>query len=164
MTFIGRSQRILRIWREIPSSVQFSSVTQSCLTFCNPMDCRTPGFPVHHQLPELTQTHVHRVSDSILPSYPLSSPFPPAFNLSQHQGLLQWVSSLHQVNTYYVPTISFQLHSHLLIFSHTVGGITSEAHYKLMEPGFRPESLRCQSPSCFQKTSVCVNLSCGLIH
>ena len=61
------------------------------------MDCSTPGFPVHHQLPELAQTHVHRVIDAIQPSYPLSSPFPPAFNLSQHQHLFQWVGSLHQV-------------------------------------------------------------------
>ena len=66
---------------------QFSSVTQSCPTLCDLMDCSTPGFPVHHQLPELTQTHVHRVSDAIQPSHPLSSPSPPAFNLSQHQGL-----------------------------------------------------------------------------
>ena len=58
-------------------------------TFCDPMNCRTPGLPVHHQLPELTQTHVHRVSDAIQPSHPLSSPSPPAFNPSQHQGLLQ---------------------------------------------------------------------------
>ena len=70
-------------------SVQFSSVPQSCLTLCNPMDCSTPGFPVHPQLPELTQTHVHRVSDAIQPSHPLSSPSPPAFNLSQHQGLFK---------------------------------------------------------------------------
>ena len=61
------------------------------------MDCSTPGLPVHHQLPELAQTHVHRVGDAIQPSHPLSSPSPPAFNLSQHQGLLQWVSSSHQV-------------------------------------------------------------------
>ena len=61
------------------------------------MDCRTPGLPVHHQLPEFTQTHVHRVGDAIQPSHPLSSPSSPAFNLSQHQGLFQWVSSLHQV-------------------------------------------------------------------
>ena len=81
-----------------PSSVQFSSVAQSCpKTLCNPMDCSTPGFPVHHQLLKLTQTHVHRVGDAIQPSHPLSSPFPPAFNLSQHQGLLQWVSFLHQM-------------------------------------------------------------------
>ena len=74
-----------------------SSVAQSCLTLCGPMDCSIPGFPVHHQLPELTQTHVHRVGDAIQPSHPLSSPSLPAFNLSQHQGLFRWVSSLHQV-------------------------------------------------------------------
>ena len=76
---------------------QFSSVTQSCLTLGDPMDCSTPGLPVHHQLPEFTQTHVHQVGDAIQPSHPLSSPSPPAFNLSQHQGLFQWVSSSHQV-------------------------------------------------------------------
>ena len=76
---------------------QFSSVTQSCLTLCNPMDCSTPGLPVHHQLPELTQTHVHWVGDAIQPSHPLLCPSPPAFILSQHQCLFQWVSSLHQV-------------------------------------------------------------------
>ena len=77
--------------------VHFSSVTQSCPTVCDPMDYSTPGFPVHHQLPELTQTHVHQVSDAIQLSHPLLSPSPPAFDLSQHQGLFQWVSSLHQV-------------------------------------------------------------------
>ena len=65
--------------------------------FCDPMDCTTPGFLVHHQLPELAQTHVHWVSDAIQPSHPLSSPSPPAFNLSKHQSLYQWVSSLHEV-------------------------------------------------------------------
>ena len=79
------------------SSVQFSSAAQSCLTLCDPMDCSTPGFPVHHQLQELTQAHVHWGSNAIQPSHPLSSPSLPAFNLSKHQGLLQWVSSLHQV-------------------------------------------------------------------
>ena len=73
-------------------SVQFSSVAQSCLTLCDPMDRSTPGFPVHHQLLELTQTHVHPVGDAIQPSHPLSSPSPPAFNLSQNQGLFQWIS------------------------------------------------------------------------
>ena len=64
------------------------SVTQSCPTLCDPLDCSTPGFPVHHQLPELAQTHVHWISgDALQPSHPLSSPSPPAFNLSQHQGL-----------------------------------------------------------------------------
>ena len=66
-----------------------SSVAQSCLILCNPMDCNTPGFPVHHQLPEPAQTHIHQVSDAIQPSPPLLSPSPPAFSLSQHQGLFQ---------------------------------------------------------------------------
>ena len=66
-------------------------------TLFDPMDCSTPGLPVHHQLPAFTQTHVHRVGDAIQPSHPLSSPSPPAFNLSQHQGLFKWVSSSHQV-------------------------------------------------------------------
>ena len=79
------------------SSVQFSSVSQSCLTLCDPMDCSTPGPPVHHQLLEFTRTHVHWVSDAIQPSHPLSSPSLPAFNLSQHQGLFKWVHSSHQV-------------------------------------------------------------------
>ena len=76
---------------------KFNSAGQSCPTLCNPMDCSTPGLPVYHQLLELTQTHVHRVSDAIQPSHPLSSPSPPGLNLSQHQGLFQWVSSPHQV-------------------------------------------------------------------
>ena len=70
-------------------SVQFSSVTQSCPTLCDPMNCSMPGLPVHHQLPEFTQTHVHRVSDAIQPSHPLSSPSLPAPNPSQHQSLFQ---------------------------------------------------------------------------
>ena len=74
---------------------QFSSVAQSCLTLCDPMNCSTPGLPVHHQLPEFTQTHVHRVGDAIQPSHPLSSPFPPAPNPSQHQSLFQSVNSSH---------------------------------------------------------------------
>ena len=77
--------------------LQFSSVTQSCPTLCNPMNRSTPGLPVHHQLPEFTQTHAHRVGDAIQPSHPLSSPSPPAPNPSQHQGLFQWVNSSHEV-------------------------------------------------------------------
>ena len=69
--------------------VQFSSVAQSCLTLCYPMNRSMPGLPVHHQLPESTQTHVHRVGDAIQPSHPLSSPSPPALNLSQHQGIFK---------------------------------------------------------------------------
>ena len=71
--------------REVMYSIQFSSVAQSCPTLCDPMDCSTPGLPVHHQLQELTQTHAHRVSDAIQSSPPLSSPSPPAFSHSQHQ-------------------------------------------------------------------------------
>ena len=71
------------------AEVQFSSVAQSCLTLCDPMNCSTPGLPVYHQLPEFNQTHVHRVSDAIQPSHPLLSPSPPAPNPSQHQSLFQ---------------------------------------------------------------------------
>ena len=70
-------------------SVQFSSVAQSCPTLCDPMNCSTPGLPIHHQLPEFTQTHVHQVSNAIQPSHPLSFPSPPAPNPSQHQSLFQ---------------------------------------------------------------------------
>ena len=80
------------------SSAQLSSVVQSCPTLCDPMNHSTPGLPVYHQLPESTQTHVHWVGDAIQSPHPLSSPSPPALNLSQHQGLFQWVSSSHQVD------------------------------------------------------------------
>ena len=76
---------------------QFSSVNHSYLTLCDPVNYSTTGLPVHHQLLELTQKHVHWVCDSIQPSHPLSSPSPPTFNLSEHQCLFQWVSSVHQV-------------------------------------------------------------------
>ena len=85
--------------------VQFSSVPQSCLTLCDPMDRSTPGLPVHHQLPEFTQTHVHWVGDTIQLSHPLLSPSSPALNLSQHQGLFKWVSSSHPV----AKVLEFQL-------------------------------------------------------
>ena len=83
---------------------QFSLVTQSCPTPCEPMDCSMPGFPVHHQLLETVQTHVHWVGDAIQPSQPLLSPSP-TFNLSEHQGLFQWISYLHQV----AKVLEFQL-------------------------------------------------------
>ena len=83
---------------------QFSSVTQSCPTLCDPMDCSTPGFPVHHQLLKLAETHVHRVGDAIQPYHLLSSPSP-AFSLSQHQGLYKWVSSSHPM----AKVLQFQL-------------------------------------------------------
>ena len=101
----------------LPSSLKLSKldlcislVSQSCLTLCDPVDCSTPGFPVHHQLSELAQTHVHRVGDAIQPSHPLSSPSPPAFNLSQHPGLFKWVSSSHEV----AKVLEFQLQHHSL--------------------------------------------------
>ena len=87
------------------SSAQFSSVAQSCPPLCNPMNRSTPGLPVHHQLPEITQTHVHQVSDAIQPSHPLSSPSPPAPNPSQHQSPFQWVNSSHEV----AKVLKFQL-------------------------------------------------------
>ena len=76
---------------------QFSSVAQSCLTLCDPMNRSTPGLPFHHQLPEFTQTHIHRVSDAIQPSHPLLSPSPPAPSPSQQQSLFQRVNSSHEV-------------------------------------------------------------------
>ena len=88
------------LFLEFDTSVQFSSVAQSCPTLCDRMNHSMPGLPVHDQLPEFSQTHVHQVGDAIQPSHPLSSPSP-AFNLSQHQGLFQWVSASHQVAKYW---------------------------------------------------------------
>ena len=106
----GRKRYVTQFWGEKSAgsrqlstpgftspAVQFSWVTQSCPTLCNTMDCSMPSFPVHQQLPELEQTHVHWVADTIQPSHPLSAPSPPVFNLFQHQGLFQWVGSSHQV-------------------------------------------------------------------
>ena len=95
-------------------SLSVSSVAQLCPTLCDPMDCSMPGFPVHHQLPELAQTHVHQVRDAIQSSHSLSSHFYPAFNLSQHQGLFQCISSLHQVAK--VLELQFQHQSFQWIF------------------------------------------------
>ena len=91
-----KMQRI-KILPEPNLSVQFRSVALPCPTLCDPMNRSTPGLPVHHQLPELTQIHAHRVGDAIQPSHPLSSPSPPAPNASQHQGLFQWVNSSYEV-------------------------------------------------------------------
>ena len=96
----------------VPES--FSSVAQSWPTLCDPMDCSTPAFPVHHQLPELVQIHVHWVGDAIQPFPPLSSPCPPVLNLSQHQGPFKWVSSLHQV----AKVLEFQ-HQHQSLNEHS---------------------------------------------
>jgi len=96
---------LVQIIMDYTFSIQFSSVTQSCPTLCDPMNSSMPGLPVHHQLPESTQMHVHWVGDTIQPSHPLSSSSPPALNLSQHQGLFKWVSSSHQV----AKVLAFQL-------------------------------------------------------
>ena len=102
----GLPQILDRLCSELQfSSVLFSPVTQSCMTLCNPMNRSTPGLPVHHQLPEFTQTHVHWVGDAIQPSHPLSSPSLPALNPSQYQTLFQWVSSSHEV----AKVLEFQL-------------------------------------------------------
>ena len=106
-----KDQKRPSVWKwptEPISSVQFSSVAQSCPALCDPMNRSTPGLPVHHQLPEFTQTHVHRVSDAIQPSHPLLSPLPPASNPSQHQSLFQWVNSSHEV----AKVLEFQLQHH----------------------------------------------------
>ena len=87
------------------NSVHFSSVVQSCPTFCDPMNRSTPVLPIHHHLPEFTQTHVHQVGDAIQPSHPLSSPSPPAPSPSQHQSLFQWVKSSREV----AKVLEFQL-------------------------------------------------------
>ena len=100
--------RHFTIWatRKAPLIVQFSSVQSlSRVWLCDPMNRSMPVLPVHHKLPEFTQTHVHQVSDAIQPSHPLSSPSPPARNLSQHQGLFQWVNSSHEV----AKVLEFQL-------------------------------------------------------
>ena len=94
--FYQKKKKVTRKWL-LTTEVQFSSVAQSCLLLCDPMDCSTPGLPVHHQLPESTQTHVPWVGDAIRPSHPLSSPSPPVFNLSQHQGLFQQQRTYRQM-------------------------------------------------------------------
>ena len=98
------SQRVRHDWAT-NTSVRFSSVAQSCLTPHNPMNCSTPGLPVHHQLLEFTQIHIHQVGDAIQPFHPLSSPSPPASNPSQHRGLFQWVNPSHEV----AKVLEFQL-------------------------------------------------------
>ena len=96
-TSISASLTMLKSLTVWTTPVQFTSVPQSCPILCDPMDCSMPGFPIHHQLLEFTQIHIHWIGDVIQPFHPLSSPSPPAFNLSQNQGVFQWVSSSHQV-------------------------------------------------------------------
>ena len=134
------------------------SVAQSCLTLCDPTDCSTSGFPVHHQLLELTQTHVHLIGDAIQPSHLLSSPSPSAFNLSQHQDLFKWVSSSHQFNSVAqsCPTLcnpmnrstpGFPVHHQLLEFTqthvHWVGDAIQPSHpLSSLSPAFNLSSIR----------------------
>ena len=98
----------IKVTPKLSPFVQFSSVTQLCPTLCDPMHRSTPGLPVHHQLPEFTQTHAHWVGDTIQPSHPLLSPSPPAPNPSQQQGLFQWDNSSHEV----AKVLEFQLQYH----------------------------------------------------
>ena len=127
-------------------SVQFSSVAQSCLTLCDPMKCSISGLPVHHQLLKLAQTHVHWVSDAIQPAHPVLSPSPPAFNLPQHQGLFQWVSSSHQVaNDYH----ELQIH---VSFYTSIGCPTSTSHFFKTEFTFKFQTNFSYS---FSKTGTC---------
>ena len=95
----------IKIWLALILIIQFSSVAQSCLTLCDPMNHSTPGLPVHNKLPEFTQTHAPRVGDAIQPSHPLSLPSPLAPNPSQNQGLFQWVNSSHEL----AKVLEFQL-------------------------------------------------------
>ena len=105
-----KTSHLFRLYSYVSKYLQFSSVAQLCLTLCEPMNRSTQGLPIHHQLPEFTQTHIHRVSDAIQPSHPLSSPSPPAPNPSQLQGLFQWVNSSHEV----AKVLEFQLQHHSL--------------------------------------------------
>ena len=107
------------LFQTVPLKLQFSSVTQPCMTLCDPMNHSTPGLSVHHQLPESTQIHVYQVGDAIQPSHPLSSPSPPALNLSQNQGLFKRVSSTHHVSKvleFQLQYQSFSEHPGLILF------------------------------------------------
>ena len=102
---LRRNGVAIMVNKRVQNEVQFSSVAQSGLTLCDSMNCSMPGFPVHPQLMKFTQTHIHRVSDAIQPSHPLSSPSPPAPNCSQHQSFFQWGNSSHEV----AKVLEFQL-------------------------------------------------------
>ena len=135
-------------WQLWISSVQFSSVAQLCPTLCDPLNRSTPGLPVHHQLPEFTQTHVHQVSDAIQPSHPLSSPSPPAPNPSQHQSLFQWVNSSHQV----AKVLEFQLQHHSLQRNPRADLLQNG----LVRSPCSPRDSQESSPTAFQFIWVCV--------
>ena len=146
----SRTETLMHSWWN-DNWYQFSSVAQSCPTLCKPMDCSTPGFLVHHQLPDLAQTHVHRVSDAMQPSPPLC-PFPHAFNLSLHQDPFQWVTSSHQVakileafsispSDEYSGLISFRIDWFDLLAFQEVIGISILKHFDSKEQSLRKQSL-----------------------
>ena len=134
-TYLSLSQGNRNKTKSKQMGTQFSSVAQLCVTFRHPMDCSTPGFPVHHQFLEFAQTHVHWVSDAIQPSHPPSSPSPPAPNLSQHQGLFQWVSSSHQM----AKVLKFQLQYQSISPSISSMG-TNQTHKLLHSKGNRKQN------------------------
>ena len=143
-------------------NTQFSSVAQSCLTLCNPMNHSTPGVPVHHQVPEPTQTHVHWVSETIQPSHPLSSPSPPAFDLSQNQGLFQRVSSSHQV----AKVLEFQLQHQSFqwifrtdfFYNGLVGSLCSPRDSQESSPTPQFKSINALALSClYSPTLICAH-------
>ena len=138
--YISQEEAPKRVrWMSFCFFSQFSSVAQSRLTLCNPMDCNTPGFPVHHQLPEFTQTHAHWIGDAIQPSHPLSSPSPLAFNLSQHQGLFEWVSSHQMAKAPYKYKLPLSLERHLwLLFTCSWGLLTVQPEAETWWSHFSP--------------------------
>ena len=137
---------------------QFSLVAQSCPTLCDPMNRSTPGLPVHHQLPEFTQTHVHQVSDAIQPSHPLSSPSPPAVNPSQHQTLFQWVNSSYEV----AKVLEFQLQHHSfqrtgrtnLLWNGLVGSPCSPRDSQESSPTSQFKSINSSALSCLHSPTL----------
>ena len=133
---------------------QFSSVQELSPNLCDPMNRSTPGLPAHHQLPEFTQTHAHRVGDAIQPSHPLLSPSPLAFNLSQHQGLFKWVSSLHQV----AKVLEFQLQHQSFQWIFRTDLLRSVAHMRLQSSGAVPGSellVWCRDAGCRASRTAC---------
>ena len=150
------SSWVLKGYRGLGKKCQFSSVTQSCPILCNPMDSSIPGFPVHHQLTELAQTYVHWVGDANQPSNLLSSPSP-AFSLSQHQGLSQWVSSSHQV----AKVLGFQFHQDIFKYSGnnwrvlSRGLVWSNLHFSYCSWGTQGKNPEVVCHSLLQWTTFC---------
>ena len=147
---------VLKGYRGLGKKCQFSSFTKSCPTLCDPMDCSMPGFPVHHQLTELAQTHIHWVNNANQPCHLLSSPSP-AFNLSQDQGLFQWVSSSHQV----ARVLGFQFHQDIFKYSGnnwqvlSRGLVWSNLHFSYCSWGSQGKNTEVVCHSLLQWTTFC---------